>query len=100
MSDNRNFENDMSNNPENNQENLERKVVHTTMRPDQSQEGEVNQTLPENEVNAEEPPKRKKDSSNLVDLANSVSGTVGSRVTSRASDDIAGVADVDRGLKR
>jgi hypothetical protein len=38
--------------------------------------------------------------SDIEDLANDVNGTVGSRQTGTSNEDIAGVADIDRGLKR
>jgi hypothetical protein len=38
--------------------------------------------------------------SDVEDLANDVKGTVGSRQTGTSNEDIAGVADIDRGLER
>lgn len=40
------------------------------------------------------------DTSDIELLANEVQGTVGSRESSSDPDDIAGVADLDRGMKR
>jgi hypothetical protein len=43
---------------------------------------------------------RGKDDSNIEELASDVEGTVGSRETGSNPDDIAGVADLDNGLRR
>lgn len=43
---------------------------------------------------------KEKDDSNIEELAADVEGTVGTRNTSSDPDDIAGVADLDKGLRR
>ncbi|MBT1703393.1 hypothetical protein [Chryseosolibacter indicus] len=100
MSDNRNYDNEMDRTPADNIENQERTTIHTSMRPDQSQNRTIDQ--PGADANTEDANsgRKKKDTSNIEDLANDVRGGVGSRVTGSNSEDIAGVADIDRGLER
>lgn len=96
MSDNRNFDIDRA--PADNTENTERTTVHTSMRPDDEQNRTIDQ--PGNTKAKEDKTPEKKDTSNIEELANDVRGGVGSRVTGSNSEDIAGVADIDRGLER
>jgi len=80
---------------------------HTNMRPDRETEEE---RFPESNMSkdqredAEHVEKKRQepnqDSSDIQQLADDVEGTVGSRVTSSSPDDIAGVADLDRGMRR
>jgi hypothetical protein len=93
MSDNRNFERDEIPGRTPGSENGE--IEHNSMRPDRFPEGEVG-NWQRKEKNLKK--KKKKDSSNLEQLVNDVKGTAGARSTS--SENIAGVTDIDKGLKR
>jgi len=44
--------------------------------------------------------KKEKDNSNIESLADDVAGTVGDRTTGSNPRDIAGVSDIDRGMRR
>lgn len=84
------------------------RIVHTDMREDRFPESDMNKAQPadenkvkdENKLSEEEEERRRKKNADIGALAKEVRGTVSSRGTSRSSDDIAGVSDLDNRLKR
>ena len=69
---------------------------HSGMRPDHFPESRMHKDQREDAERV----KREKDDSNIEDLATDVEGTVGSRTTGSSPEDIAGVSDLDRGMRR
>ena len=69
---------------------------HTGMRPDKFPESRMHKDQREDTERVQ----REKDDSNIEELAADTEGTVGSRVTGSSPEDIAGVSDLDRGMRR
>ncbi len=72
---------------------------HTGMRPDRFPESSMSKDQ-RADVERIRQGRGEKDSSDIEQLADDVKGTVGSRETGSSPQDIAGVADLDRGLRR